>query len=154
MKTQFILLLVILPIVLTSCGIGYDSMQDITFYPEKYQNKLVKVKGDICASMSILPTPENPSYICLQDKYDNIIKLSESCGGDVSSSWLVRKDYIAFGVYKDGWVNCLVPIYKEGNEPPKVKEYESGTLTPERTIITSSKCINIVKEGNIEKCAD
>ena len=152
MKTQILTLLSLMLVVLTSCNVGYNSIQDITFNPDKYQNKLVKVMGSTCLSISF--NPSNPSYICLQDNYDNLIKLSKSCGGEFSDSWSGRKGYIAFGVYKDGWVNCLVPIYKEGNEPPKVKEYESGKLTPEGTIITSSKCKNIVKEGNIEKCAD
>ena len=147
MKIQLLALLLLMIVGLTSCNIGYNSIQDITFHPEKYEGKIVKIKGNSCLSIGFL------GNLCLQDKYENIIKLTESCGGQFSDSF-PGKEYIAYGYYSNVWINCLVPIYKEGNEPPKVKEYENGKVLPEGTIITSSKCKNIVKEGNIEKCAD
>ena len=49
-------------------------------------------------------------------------------------------------------VNCLVPIYKEGNEPSQVKEYKSGKITFDGGIVISSKCQNVINEGNIERC--
>ncbi|MBS3096494.1 hypothetical protein J4480_03575 [Candidatus Woesearchaeota archaeon] len=146
---RFATVLLTCMLLLTACNIGYNSIQDITFYPEKYEGKIVKVKGTSCLSIGFLGN----SYLCLQDQYENIIKLTESCGGQFSDSF-PGKEYIAYGHYSNGWINCLVPIYKEGNEPPKVKEYEGGKLTPEGVIVTSSKCKNVVKEGNLEKCAD
>jgi len=149
MRAKLSLLLIVLALIVTSCNSGYDSIQDITFHPEKYEGKIVKVRGTSCLSIGFLGN----SYLCLQDKYENIIKLTESCGGQFSDSF-PGKEYIAYGYYSNGWVNCLVPIYKEGNEPPIVKEYESGKLTPEGAITTSSKCKNVIKEGNIERCND
>jgi hypothetical protein len=153
-------MLLILIIIVTGCiqeysflG-GYDSMQDITFYPEKYQNKLVKVTGTVCINIAFHPS--NPSYICLQDKYDNIIKLRESCGGDFSDSWVGRKDYVAFGVFNDGWIDCKVPIYKQGNEPPQVKKYESGDIKRMESgaVMETKECKKLVNDGGIEKCAE
>ena len=89
----------------------------------------------------------------MQDKYENIIKLTKSCGGDFSGSF-PGKEYIAYGHYSNGWVNCLVPIYKEGNEPSQVKEYKSGKITFDGGIVISSKCQNVINEGNIERCGD
>lgn len=160
-KNQYIFgFLLISVIIVTGCVqeygfLGkYDSMQDITFYPEKYQTKLVKVTGTVCINIAF--NPSNPSYICLQDKYDNVIKLRKSCGGDFSDSWVGREDYVAFGVFNDGWVDCKVPIYKQGNEPPQVKEYEKGNIKimESGAVMQSKECKKVVIEGGIEKCAE
>ena len=66
-KNQYIIfgLLLICVVVVTGCiqkyGFlgNYDSMQDIIFYPEKYQNKLVKVTGTVCINIAFHPS--NPS---------------------------------------------------------------------------------------------